>query len=176
MAGGVKMQLYWHFKPSTNPPPRVHSGQPRLRVRDQADNFVRAFVRFAARRHRSPITRRPTLLKSGARERTYRRIRIASLFGNMQVLCHGRTFAVSVRSRDHGLRGGRSFRNARGKRKAAGAQILSAPIRSPTEARLSWNFPAVTSPKCTASPIRPIIRRPGLHRDSLFVQRRMVKL
>jgi hypothetical protein len=83
--GGVKMQLYWHFKPSTNPP---LESIPENRVyvsRDRADNFVSSFVRFA---HGKVVADDPHAAAGeiGRAGEVYRRIRITSLFGNMEVL------------------------------------------------------------------------------------------
>lgn len=83
--GGVKMQLYWHFTPpqypalETIPENRVYVS------RDQADNFVRCFVRFS---HGEILAddKQADAGEIGRAGETYRRIRITSLFGNMQVL------------------------------------------------------------------------------------------
>ena len=45
--GGVKMQLYWHFIPSTSPPLETIPDNRVYVSPDQADNFVKAFVRFS---------------------------------------------------------------------------------------------------------------------------------
>src|SRR5271163_4798822 len=45
--GGVKMQLYWHFKPSTNPPLETIPDNRVYVSQDQADNFVRSFLSFS---------------------------------------------------------------------------------------------------------------------------------
>jgi hypothetical protein len=83
--GSVKMQLYWHFTPrqysplETVPDNRVYVSQ------DQADNFVRCFVRFS---HGKVLAddKHADAGEIGRVGETYRRIRITSLFGNMQVL------------------------------------------------------------------------------------------
>ena len=83
--GGVKMQLYWHF---TSPKYAPLETIPENRVyisRDEADNFVRDFVRFA---HGKVISddNHADAGEIGRVGETYRRIRITSSFGNMQVL------------------------------------------------------------------------------------------
>jgi predicted enzyme related to lactoylglutathione lyase len=83
--GGVKMQLYWHFTPPTNPP---LESVPENRVyvsRDEADHFVSGFVRFA---HGKIISddKEADAGEIGRAGETYRRIRMTSLFGNMLVL------------------------------------------------------------------------------------------
>lgn len=83
--GGVKMQLYWHFTPSQSAPLETIPDNRVYVSRDQADHFVRSFVRFA---HAKVIADDKTADAGeiGRAGETYRRIRIASLFGNMQVL------------------------------------------------------------------------------------------
>ena len=83
--GGVKMQLYWHFKPASNPPLQSIPDNRVYVSRDKADSFIRAFVRFA----RGTIVSDNKEADAGEIGRpgeTYRRIRIVSLFGSMQVL------------------------------------------------------------------------------------------
>jgi hypothetical protein len=83
--GGVKMQLYWHFTPSTNPPLET---VPENRVyvsRDQADGFVNSFMHFAHGRVVADDKHADAAEIGGVGE-TYRRIQITSLFGNMLVL------------------------------------------------------------------------------------------
>jgi len=83
--GGVKMQLYWHFtRPSYDPLQSV----PENRVyvsRDRVDNFVNGFVRFS----RGTVTsdnRHADAGEIGGPGRMFRRIRIESKFGKMQVM------------------------------------------------------------------------------------------
>ena len=83
--GGVKMQLYWHFKASTNPPLET---VPENRVYvspDRADDFVGGFVAFAGGRVVDD-DRQEDAGEIGRPGERYRRIRITSLFGNMLVL------------------------------------------------------------------------------------------
>jgi hypothetical protein len=83
--GGVKMQLYWHFNPSTNPPLETIPENRVYVSRDQVDNFVSGFVRFSGGKvvEDSKQADAGEIARVGA---TYRRIRISSLFGNMLVL------------------------------------------------------------------------------------------
>ncbi len=83
--GGVKMQLYWHFKPSTNPPLETVPDNRVYVSGDQADNFVNGFVRFS---HGKVVAddKHADAGEIGRPGETYRRIRITSQFGNMQVL------------------------------------------------------------------------------------------
>lgn len=83
--GGVKMQLYWHFSPSTNPPLETLPDNRVYVSPDQADNFVRCFVRFS---HGTVVAddKHADAGEIGRVGETYRRIRITSLFGNIQVM------------------------------------------------------------------------------------------
>jgi hypothetical protein len=83
--GGLKMQLYWHF---TSPRYGALETIPDNRVyvsRDEADHFVKDFVRFA---HGKVIAddKNANAGEIGRDGETYRRIRISSTFGNMVVL------------------------------------------------------------------------------------------
>ncbi len=83
--GGVKMQLYWHFTSSTSPPLETIPDNRVYVSPDQADNFVKAFTRFS----NGKVVADDSHADAGEIGRTgetYRRIRITSLFGNMQVL------------------------------------------------------------------------------------------
>jgi len=83
--GGVKMQLYWHFTPPSYPPLETIPDNRVYVSRDDADNFVNDFVRFA---HGKVIAddKDADAGEIGRPGDSYRRIRITSLFGNMQVL------------------------------------------------------------------------------------------
>jgi predicted enzyme related to lactoylglutathione lyase len=82
--GGVKMQLYWHF---TAPQYAPLEAIPENRIylsRDRADNFVKSFVRFS----HGKVTGDDAQVDAaeiGRPKETYRRILIASLFGDMRV-------------------------------------------------------------------------------------------
>lgn len=83
--GGVKMQLYWHFKaPSyaslkTIPENRVYVSS------DRADEFVKDFLRFS---HGKVVedNKQATGAEIGRDNYTFRRIRIESPFGKMQIM------------------------------------------------------------------------------------------
>ena len=122
--GGVKMQLYWHFTPpkyaplETIPDNRVYVSS------DQADNFVRSFVRFA---HGTVLAddKHADAGEVGRTGETYRRIRLASLF-NMQVLVTDGHLPYPF---GHELTGYqvKDLGDTLEKAKAAGVKILSAP-------------------------------------------------
>jgi predicted enzyme related to lactoylglutathione lyase len=82
--GGLKTQLYWHFT-SPNSPPLETIPDNRVYVsRDEADNFVKSFSAFS---HGKIIEDNPhaDAGEIGRPSETFRRIRITSLFGNMQI-------------------------------------------------------------------------------------------
>jgi predicted enzyme related to lactoylglutathione lyase len=83
--GGVKMQLYWHTTAPHFPPLAMVPDNRVYVSRDRADAFVSAFVRFA---HGKVVAdeKQADAGEIGRAGETYRRIRIASLFGNMQVM------------------------------------------------------------------------------------------
>ncbi len=83
--GGVNMQLYWHttapnyVKLQTIPENRVYLSP------DRADAFIRSFVAFSG----GTVTRddpKAPGVEIGRPSDTYRRVRIASTFGNIAVL------------------------------------------------------------------------------------------
>jgi len=83
--GGVKMQLYWHFTPSNNPPLETIPDNRVYVSPDQADSFVGDFLRFA---HGKVVVddKHADAGEIGRPGETYRRISVTSLFGNMLVL------------------------------------------------------------------------------------------
>jgi hypothetical protein len=83
-AGGVKMQLYWHFIPPKYGPLEMIPDNRVYVSRDRADNFVRDFVGFSGGKVVSD-DRYADGGEVGRAGETYRRLRITSLFGNMQV-------------------------------------------------------------------------------------------
>jgi predicted enzyme related to lactoylglutathione lyase len=83
--GGVKMQLYWHITPSTSPPLAFVPDNRVYVSADEADNFVRCFVTFSNGRVVAD-DKHADAGEIGRGGEFYRRIRITSLFGNMQVL------------------------------------------------------------------------------------------
>lgn len=83
--GGIKMQLYWHFTPpayqalKTIPDNRVYVSS------DRADAFVRDFIRFS-RGKVVEDNKKADGAEIGRPNYLFRRIRLESLFGNMQVM------------------------------------------------------------------------------------------
>ena len=137
--GGVKMQLYWHFTPPTSAPLETIPDNRVYVSPDQADNFVRCFVRFA---HGKVVAddKHADAGEIGRAGETYRRIRITSLFGNMQVLVTDGHLPYPF---GHELTGyqvqdlGATINKA----KAAGAKILSAPYAGNDRTSAIVEFP-----------------------------------
>jgi predicted enzyme related to lactoylglutathione lyase len=126
--GGVKMQLYWHFKAPTNPPLETVPENRVYLSPDQADNFVRSFIAFSGGKVVSD-DKRADAGEIGRAGETYRRIRISSLFGEVQVMVTDghlpypfgyELTGYEVSDLDATLE----------KAKAAGVKILSAPHKS----------------------------------------------
>ena len=83
--GGLKMQLYWHSTPpnyaplDTIPDNRVYVSS------DRVESFVKSFLQFSGGSILSD-TRTANAGEIGIPGQSYRRIRIESLFGKMQVM------------------------------------------------------------------------------------------
>ena len=83
--GGAKMQLYWHFKAPSYPALKKVPDNRIYVSPDRADDFVRSFVRFS---HGKVIedNKQANAAEIGRAGNTFRRIRIESPFGKMQVM------------------------------------------------------------------------------------------
>jgi predicted enzyme related to lactoylglutathione lyase len=123
--GGVKMQLYWHTAASTSPP---LASVPESRVYlspDEADHFVKCFVAFSSGKVVAD-DRHADAAEIGRAGATYRRIRIASLFGDTQVLVTDGHLPYPFGHEWTGYQV-QDLRATLDKAKAAGVKILSAP-------------------------------------------------
>jgi predicted enzyme related to lactoylglutathione lyase len=123
--GGVKMQLYWHFT-APNYPPLETVPDNRIYVsRDAADKFVASFVRFA---HGKVLAddAHADAGEIGRAGETYRRIRITSGFGDMQVLVTDGHLPYPFGHETTGYEV-RDLAATLEKAKTAGVKILSAP-------------------------------------------------
>jgi len=83
--GGVKMQLYWHFKSSTTPPLETIPDNRVYLSQDEADDFVQRFISFSGGKVLADV-RQADAGEIGRTGETYRRIHVSSLFGNLMVL------------------------------------------------------------------------------------------
>jgi hypothetical protein len=137
--GGVKMQLYWHFSPPSNAPLET---VPENRVyvsEDQADNFVRSFVAFAGGKIVAD-DKQADAGEIGRAGETYRRIRVTSIFGNMQVLVTDGHLPYPF---GHELTGYQVqvLAATLEKAKAAGVKILSPPYSARDRSTAILQFP-----------------------------------
>jgi hypothetical protein len=83
--GGVKMQLYWHFKSSTIPPLETIPDNRVYLSQDEADDFVQRFISFSGGKVLADV-KQADAGEIGRTGETYRRIHVSSLFGNLMVL------------------------------------------------------------------------------------------
>jgi len=83
--GGVNMQLYWHKKPSSNPPLRTVPENRVYVAPEAADDFIRSFVGFADGKVVSDSAHAPGA-EIGRPGESYRRVRIETTFGKLTVL------------------------------------------------------------------------------------------
>jgi predicted enzyme related to lactoylglutathione lyase len=137
--GGVKMQLYWHFKASTSAPLGTIPDNRVYVSRDAADSFVNDFVRFARGKIVSD-EKHADAGEIGRAGETYRRIRIASLFGNVQVLVTDGHLPYPF---GHEITGYQvqDLAATLEKAKAAGVKILSAPYTTNDRTSAIVEFP-----------------------------------
>lgn len=123
--GGVKLQLYWHFTaPSYGPLETVPDNRVYV-SRDRADAFVHSFLRFS---HGKVVSddKKANAGEIGRNGETYRRVRIESTFGKMQVMVTDGHLPYPFA---HELTGYevKSLGETLDKAKAAGATVLFAP-------------------------------------------------
>jgi predicted enzyme related to lactoylglutathione lyase len=137
--GGVKMQLYWHFMAPSYPPLETIPDNRVYLSADQADNFVRAFIGFA---HGKIIAddKHADAGEIGRPGETYRRIRITSLFGNMQVLVTDGHLPYPFGHEVTGYQVS-DLPATLGKAKAAGAEVLSPPYTTGGRTTAIVEFP-----------------------------------
>jgi hypothetical protein len=83
--GGVKMQLYWHFMPPSYEPLQFVPENRIYVSPDRIDNFVHAFLHFSRGKLISDDWHADGA-ELGAPGKTFRRIRLESKFGKMQVM------------------------------------------------------------------------------------------
>jgi hypothetical protein len=83
--GGVKMQLYWHFVPPSYEPLAFVPENRIYAAPDRIDNFVHAFIHFSRGRVTSDEWH-ANAAELGRPGQTYRRVRLESKFGKMQIM------------------------------------------------------------------------------------------
>jgi hypothetical protein len=129
--GGVKMQPYWHFTAPKYPPLDTIPDNRVYVSRGAADKFVEAICDLRTARCWQMMRGRMRV-RLGARGEAYRRIRISSRFGNMQVLLTDGHLPYPF---GHEIAGYevRDFGATWEKAKPAGVKILSAPYATDDE-------------------------------------------
>jgi predicted enzyme related to lactoylglutathione lyase len=137
--GGVKMQLYWHFTAPKYPPLETVPDNRVYVSREAADKFVEAFVRFA---HGKVLAddAHADAGEIGRAGETYRRIRITSVFGNMQVLVTDGHLPYPFGREITGYEV-QDLAATLEKAKAAGVKILSAPYATDGRTSAIVKFP-----------------------------------
>jgi predicted enzyme related to lactoylglutathione lyase len=137
--GGVKMQLYWHFKLSTNSPLETVPDNRVYVSRDEADHFVNDFVGFSHGRVLAD-DKHADAGEIGRAGESYRRIRITSLFGNMQVLVTDGhlPYPFGIETTGYQVK---DLAATVEKARAAGAKILVAPFAAQDRATAMVQFP-----------------------------------
>ncbi len=137
--GGVKMQLYWHVIPPKYAPLESIPDNRVYMSRDRADAFVESFLRFS---HGQVIAddQHADAGEIGRPQETYRRIRITSLFGNMQVLATDGHLPYPF---GHEIMGYQvqDLAATLEKAKAASVKILSAPYKTNDRTTAILEFP-----------------------------------
>jgi hypothetical protein len=137
--GGVKMQLYWHFTPPNYAPLEAIPDNRVYVSRDETDTFVKDFVGFA---HGKVVADdgHADAGEIGRSGETYRRIRITSLFGNMQVLVTDGHLPYPFGHEVTGYQT-RDLNVTLQKAKAAGVKVLSAPYATDNRTTAIVEFP-----------------------------------
>jgi len=137
--GGVKMQLYRHFTPPKYAPLEMIPDNRVYVSSDQAESFVNGFVRFA---HGKVVAddKQADAGEIGRAGQIYRRIRIASLFGNMQVLVTDGHLPYPFGHEITGYQA-QDLSATLEKAKAAGVKILSAPYMTNDRTTAIVEFP-----------------------------------
>jgi predicted enzyme related to lactoylglutathione lyase len=137
--GGLKMQLYWHYTAPNYAPLETIPDNRVYVSRDRADEFVNGFVRFA-RGEVIADDPRADAGEIGRLGETFRRIRITSLFGNMQVLVTDGHLPYPF---GHEIAGYQveDLAATLEKAEAAGVKILSAPYKTNDRTSAVVEFP-----------------------------------
>jgi hypothetical protein len=137
--GGVETQLYWHFTAPDYPPLASIPDNRVYLSADRADEFVRDFLRFSRGRVLSD-DRRADAGEIGRKGEFYRRIRIASGFGRMQVLVTDGHVPYPFGRELTGYQVA-DLGDTLGKAKSAGSTLLSAPYDASDRVTAILQFP-----------------------------------
>jgi predicted enzyme related to lactoylglutathione lyase len=137
--GGARMQLYCHFAPSQNAPLDSVPDNRLYVSSDAADSFVDRFVRFS---HGTVVAddKHADAGEIGRVGETYRRIRITSLFGNIEVLVTDGHLPYPFGYELTGYEVA-DLDAALAKAKAAGVKVLSVPYSANNRVSAIVEFP-----------------------------------
>lgn len=137
--GGVKTQLYWHFTAPSYPPLEYIPENRVYLSPDAVSAFVRSFVRFSRGRV-SADESHADAGEIGRPGERYRRIRIESGFGRMQIMVTDGhlpyPFGHEITGYEVANLGG-----TLGKAQSAGVKILAPPFDSPDRSSAVVEFP-----------------------------------
>jgi predicted enzyme related to lactoylglutathione lyase len=137
--GGVKMQLYWHFVPPSYEP-LTSVPENRLYVAsDRVDNFTHAFIHFSRGRVTSDDWH-ANAAELGKPGQSYRRIRIESKFGKIQLMATDGQLPFPF---GHEISGYEvtDLNDTLAKAKSHGAAVLFGPIESSDRHSAIARFP-----------------------------------
>lgn len=137
--GGVKMQLYWHFNFSDKPPLETVPDNRVYLSRDEADNFVRDFVKFSGGKVLGDV-KQADAGEIGRAGETYHRIQIGSLFGNVLVLVTDGHLPYPFGRELTGYEV-KDVPATLARATASGAKIISSPYNSPDRITAVVEFP-----------------------------------
>jgi hypothetical protein len=137
--GGINTQLFAHFKPSVSAPLQTIPENRIYISRDRADAFVKSFLAFSNGKVVSDDAHADAG-EIGRPKETYRRIRITSLFGNMQVLVTDGHLPYPFGREITGYEVG-DLAATLDKARAAGALLLSAAFKTGDRTTAIVQFP-----------------------------------
>ncbi len=137
--GSLKTQLYWHTTPPNYPPLQSIPDNRVYISRDRADEFVRDFLQFSNGKVVSDDPRADAS-EIGRPHETYRRIRLMSLFGNMQINVTDGHLPYPFGRETTGYQVD-DLAATLAKAKAAGATVLFAPYKGLDRATAIIQFP-----------------------------------
>jgi hypothetical protein len=137
--GGVKMQLYWHFVPPSYEP-LAFVPENRIYVApDRVDNFAHAFIHFSRGRVISDEWH-ANGAEIGKAGQTYRRIRLESKFGKMQLMATDGQIPYPFGYEINGYEVG-DLNETLAKARAHGASVLVEPIDTDDRRSALVKFP-----------------------------------
>lgn len=124
--GGVKMQLYWHFVPPSQPSLALVPENRIYISPDRIDNFAHTFIHFSRGRVSSDEWH-ANAAELGKPGQTYRRIRLESKFGKIQMMATDGQLPYPFGHETSGYEVG-DLNETLAKAAAQGVTVLVAPI------------------------------------------------